>query len=119
MVIERKKENKLVQKSRVIMASLFVSSSMMCVNVCAKPSFNEGGFKSETKNWTEPIMNFLLWATIPVGGIICVLTGVYWLLHDEEYKEQHPLKRRLTPIVIGTIVLELIPTIFKLLNLTS
>lgn len=122
MVIERKRmlEKREIKKKKIkgILASLYASLSMMCVNVCAKPSFNENGFKEETKSWADPITSYLLWVVPLCGVVSAILVGVFWLMHDEEYREQHPLKKRLVVVIIATIVIELIPTIYKLLNLS-
>lgn len=111
--------NKKKRKFKVVMVSCYVSLSTMMVTINADPGFDEDGWKEVTTDWSDPIMSYALWLVPIVGLIMAIVSGVMWMAKDEEYREQHPLKKREMPIIIATIILELVPTIFKLLKLTN
>lgn len=116
----RLKKRKNQKNWKAAFAGAYVALSMASVEVQAKPaepSFNGTGFEQLLAKWTGPVMDFLLLATIPIGGISAVVTGIIWVCKEEEYRDQHPLKNKIVKVVVATIVIELIPTIYKLLNM--
>lgn len=81
--------------------------------------FNEGAAKSFVKSYTDPLTNFLLWA-VPITGIIAaVVSGIIYLLKDEEERDRKKLSKDLKRILFTCIILESITVIFKIVGITT
>lgn len=105
------------RKIMVIIASFTISVCPFITTVMAKPKPNTEGLKSESKPWIDSFTDFALWLIPGVGIIACIAHGLSWMAKEEDEKEQKPIRKTLKKIVTWTIVVEMIPTIFKILSL--
>lgn len=81
--------------------------------------FNESAAKSFVKSYTDPLTNFLLWAVPTVGLIAAVVSGLIYLLKDEEERDRKKLSKDLKKILMTCIILESITVIFKIVGITT
>ena len=105
------------KKIAVITASFTISALPFFTTVMAKPTPNTEGLKSESKPWIDSFTDFALWLIPSVGIIACIAHGFSWMAKEEDEKEQKPIRKTLKKIVSWTLVIEMVPTIFKILNL--
>ncbi|WP_071441737.1 hypothetical protein [Traorella massiliensis] len=83
------------------------------------PSFNEDEARNTFNEWFTPLTDFALWA-IPITGMFVLLVSyIGWLGKDENEKEQRPFKKTGITILVTTIIVELIPTFFKIFGLVE
>lgn len=108
---------KIKKKIFIAIQGFAFSTYFMMTEVFAKPGIDEAGMKNEVQEWTTPLTNIALWVIPIVGGLAALYHGISWLTKEEDEKEQKPIKKILKKILFATIILELIPTIMKLLGL--
>lgn len=85
--------------------------------ILAKPKPNTEGIKNEAKPWLDSFADICLWAIPLVAVIASAAHGLSWMVKDEDEKKQKPVLKMLKIIWGIAVVLELIPTIYKIYNM--
>lgn len=81
--------------------------------------FNLGEAQNFVKGYTDPFFTFLLWAAPIVGSIVAAISGIMYLLKDEDERDRHKFHKTLKKILTVTIIVESITVIFKIVGITT
>lgn len=109
------KKNKLNLKSAV--AGSAAAFYVAVMPVLAKPKPDTAGMKEEANNWLEPLTDVALWAIPAITLLACAVHGISWMMKEDDEKEQKPVRKTIKKIITWGIIIELLPTIIKLLGM--
>lgn len=73
--------------------------------------------KDAIQSLAQPVIDILLWAIPTVGLIVIVAMGLKHFSKPEHERMQQPLVPMIVKIIGLVVLLEMIPTIFKLFNI--
>ena len=76
--------------------------------------FNEGAAKSFIKSYTDPIFSTLIWLAPVVGMIAFVVSGVVYLLKDEEDRDRKKFSKQAKVNLVVTVVIMSASIIFNI-----
>ena len=98
-------------------AGILIAFYSTMTPILAKPKPNTAGVKNEAKPWLDSFTDICLWAIPLVAVIASAAHGLSWMVMDEDEKKQKPVLKMLKIIWGIAVVLELIPTIYKIYNM--
>lgn len=98
-------------------AGILIAFYSTMTPILAKPKPNTEGVKNEAKPWLDSFTDICLWAIPLVAVIASAAHGLSWMVKDEDEKKQKPVLKMLKIIWGIAVVLELIPTIYKIYNM--
>ena len=81
--------------------------------------FNKGEAQNFVKSYTDPLTSFLLWAVPVVAIIASVISGITYLIKDEEDRYRKKFSKELKRILFVAIIIESISLIFKIVGIAT
>ena len=80
---------------------------------------DEGKAKNLVLGLINPIVSIGLWLVPLLALIACIFSYISWLIKDEDEKERHKPFRLIKKIIIGTVIVESIMTIFAIFGIMN
>lgn len=81
--------------------------------------FNKGEAMNFVKTYTDPLTSFLLWAVPVIAIIAAIISGITYLIKDEEDRDRKKFSKELKRILFVAIIIESISVIFKIVGIAT